>query len=507
MRKLFLLILPLISTLVFSQDFQISNSGKYSVDLPHIAFSGAKTHLVYGTNFYYYNFNINGPMAPIENPISPADNFGPNTTDVAVDPADSNHIAVVYYDYHYDYNTGVQFYGCYVTESSDGGQTFDAPTLMDTVLYGNSFSNLFWNMPQVHFLFNGVSSQLKILWEVRQNSKDTNAIYLGGRFGGKERVDDPTKNSLEYAVGCTVEDSKIAVSYGIMDNGNAKFYLYGTGITGRVLVHDDGQTFLTSDNFSKAFVNYGGKIFYIYSSFSHNPKLFVSEDWGATWQDKGVIDNLYNRYIAFARIVPTAPNYLESYYVKLLENDSDKLVFWVSKDLIHWQSGGQVCADSAIVSMATQFVDLKLNDKNKRLMTAWIDQRTGNEEIFYANVKLPELTSVKEKEPVAKNFKLYQNYPNPFGESASAGNQVTTIKYSIPAFKTRLLTIQHVTLKIYDILGNEIRTLVSAGQSPGVYNVQWNGRDNFGAKLPTGVYIYKLSTGNEIITKKMLLVK
>ncbi len=137
MRKLFLLILPLISTLVFSQDFQISNSGKYSVDLPHISFSGARTHLVYGTNFYYYNFNINGPTTPIENPISPADNFGPNTTDFAVDPADSNHIAVVYYDY--DYNTSVQFYGCYVTESQDGGKTFDVPTLMDTVLYGNSF--------------------------------------------------------------------------------------------------------------------------------------------------------------------------------------------------------------------------------------------------------------------------------------------------------------------------------------------------------------------------------
>ncbi len=89
---------------------------------------------------------------------------------------------------------------------------------------------------------------------------------------------------------------------------------------------------------------------------------------------------------------------------------------------------------------------------------------------------------------IPDNFSLSQNYPNPF-------NPTTNIKYQI---KSKGL----VTFKIYDILGKEIATLVNEKQSPGTYEVSWDG-----SAYPSGVYFYKLIAGNFSETKKMLLIK
>ncbi len=93
-------------------------------------------------------------------------------------------------------------------------------------------------------------------------------------------------------------------------------------------------------------------------------------------------------------------------------------------------------------------------------------------------------------------FSLSQNYPNPF-------NPTTTIKYSIPTSETLHATSQQlVQLKIYDILGREIATLVNKKQAPGNYEVRWNAEN-----LPSGFYFYKLQTGEFTQTRKMILLK
>jgi hypothetical protein len=95
-------------------------------------------------------------------------------------------------------------------------------------------------------------------------------------------------------------------------------------------------------------------------------------------------------------------------------------------------------------------------------------------------------------EPVSNEipevFSLMQNYPNPF-------NPVTTIKYGIP--KT-----SNVILRIYDVLGNEVRTLINEKKSPGVYSESFNSEN-----LSSGVYFYKIEAGDFTDVKKMLLVK
>jgi hypothetical protein len=87
-----------------------------------------------------------------------------------------------------------------------------------------------------------------------------------------------------------------------------------------------------------------------------------------------------------------------------------------------------------------------------------------------------------------KQFALEQNYPNPF-------NPTTTISYQLPV-------ASQVSLKVYDVLGREVMTLVNGKQEAGVYNLSLNG-----ATLSSGIYFYRLQSGNFVQTKKMMLVK
>jgi hypothetical protein len=93
-------------------------------------------------------------------------------------------------------------------------------------------------------------------------------------------------------------------------------------------------------------------------------------------------------------------------------------------------------------------------------------------------------------------FVLYQNYPNPF-------NPITKIKFEISNTPLNPLSRgEKVTLKIYDILGKAIQTLVNEPLQPGTYEVTFDG-----SNLPSGIYFYKIETGRFVETKKMLLIK
>jgi hypothetical protein len=95
------------------------------------------------------------------------------------------------------------------------------------------------------------------------------------------------------------------------------------------------------------------------------------------------------------------------------------------------------------------------------------------------------------------SYHLYQNYPNPF-------NPVTKIKFDIRPPLTPLLTKEGtgVVLKVYDIPGRDIATLVNEKLAPGTYEVEWNG-----SNFPSGVYFYKLTIREFTITRKMVLLK
>ncbi len=89
---------------------------------------------------------------------------------------------------------------------------------------------------------------------------------------------------------------------------------------------------------------------------------------------------------------------------------------------------------------------------------------------------------------VPSSFSLSQNYPNPF-------NPLTKIRFDVPRS-------ENVLIKVYDMLGREIETLVNQQLQPGTYEVEWDA-----AEYPSGVYFYKISTENYTETRKMILIK
>jgi len=90
-------------------------------------------------------------------------------------------------------------------------------------------------------------------------------------------------------------------------------------------------------------------------------------------------------------------------------------------------------------------------------------------------------------------FALDQNFPNPF-------NPTTTIQFALPSDAS-------VRLSVYDILGREVRSLVNTDMAAGYHNVAWDGRNNKGTSVASGIYIYRIEAGQFVSTKKMMLLK
>jgi len=117
------------------------------------------------------------------------------------------------------------------------------------------------------------------------------------------------------------------------------------------------------------------------------------------------------------------------------------------------------------------------------------------QEDFNGNYTIIDLKSEVNILPPLK-YELSQNYPNPF-------NPTTKIRFDVTnGSPIMTLEDEKVVLKVYDVIGREVRTLVNEPLEPGTYEVSFNG-----SSLNSGVYFYKLIIGNFVDTKKMLLIK
>lgn len=148
--------------------------------------------------------------------------------------------------------------------------------------------------------------------------------------------------------------------------------------------------------------------------------------------------------------------------------------------IAHFGLGDAVIIDSLRIEWPSGIADVETNIDVNQFVTALEGQGiiTG---ISGQLVSVPQ------------NITLYQNYPNPFNPS-------TSITYVLPTSST-------VTLKVYNLLGQEVKTLVDEHQSAGTKSVVWNGRDNSGCLASSGIYIYTLQAGNAVQSQKMLLVR
>jgi hypothetical protein len=110
-----------------------------------------------------------------------------------------------------------------------------------------------------------------------------------------------------------------------------------------------------------------------------------------------------------------------------------------------------------------------------------------------------QITKISNINTISSNFELFQNYPNPFNAS-------TKIKFDIPMDDPkgtpRFRGNDKVVLKVYDVMGREVETLVSEVKQAGYYSVDFNG-----SALASGVYFYRIVSGDFVMTKRMILLK
>lgn len=139
------------------------------------------------------------------------------------------------------------------------------------------------------------------------------------------------------------------------------------------------------------------------------------------------------------------------------------------------------------------YPDVKL--WNNRIYNTWQDNRVeGTGSDIWANVlDWENPVAIIDVEAVPSAFILGQNYPNPF-------NPQTTIRY-------QLSMTGNVQLTIYNTLGQKVRMLVNKQQTPGNYIVQWDSRNDQNKEMPSGIYIYRITTPNGTLVRKMVLVR
>jgi len=237
---------------------------------------------------------------------------------------------------------------------------------------------------------------------------------------------------------------------------------------------DNGQTWIISDSLwydenlprsgSLVFDPLDGSLYK--STIDYDKRMFRSDDEGKTWRainDQFIADPLINVFCMIS-----SPNY--GIFVGL----SYPGLGGIYNSIDGGESWHYVCLKESVI-----------------MSFAWLSQDTllvGTWEGMYI-VVLGKVTSVSVGEKTsAPDFSLSQNYPNPFNPS-------TKINFSVPK-------LSFVTLKVYDVLGKEVTTLVQEEKSPGSYSVEFNA-----SNLPSGTYFYRLQIDNIAETKKMMFLK
>lgn len=112
---------------------------------------------------------------------------------------------------------------------------------------------------------------------------------------------------------------------------------------------------------------------------------------------------------------------------------------------------------------------------------------------FYFEVFSTGVSSTGNNKILTPHFKLNQNFPNPF-------NPTTTINFSLEKESS-------VSIDIYNVTGEKVKSLFNGIEKAGSHSIEWNGTDNFGNQLPTGVYFYRLNSKEFSETKKLIFLK
>lgn len=168
-------------------------------------------------------------------------------------------------------------------------------------------------------------------------------------------------------------------------------------------------------------------------------------------------------------------------------------------DFLYFNSDGFFSDQSAHLpplidfNVSTALADMERDDDADIFISAAsATAGIGAPDLLYENV-LPPVGITGELALQPGEFLLYQNYPNPFNPGTAISDQLSALS--------------NVELIVYNSLGQKIRTLVTTRQPAGGYEIQWDGRDDAGRAVGSGVYIYRLWVEEFTQSRKMLLIR
>lgn len=231
--------------------------------------------------------------------------------------------------------------------------------------------------------------------------------------------------------------------------------------------------------------------------------MLKTTDGGVSWQVKYSTDNFRNLYCidfinhntgwvcGYRGIISRTTNSgdswevqrdvpAEAYYTIKFVNGNTGWAAGDNSAVVLTTNGGLTWSNSNLA--ATRFIDIQFINEN----TGWM---IGLHGMVYKTTNNGGLTGINSFQNLIPNYQLSQNYPNPF-------NPITVIKYNLPVSGS-------AAIKVFDVLGNEVMTLVDQKQNAGSYEVEFNGNN-----LTSGIYFYTFFNDNKKIdTKRMILLK
>lgn len=319
---------------------------------------------------------------------------------------------------------------------------------------------------------------MQITWEEGPgplviDPKHPDTLYAGtaGFWGGKfYRSTDGGQSWFSFGDSTYLRDGVSAIA---LDPENTKVIYAGTYFSGNVLRSFDGGI-----NWN----NTGLKAGIVTIEFSKKTSKWYLG--GVKTNDVPVvIFTISNNDSSWENFKDGLPDTLNVAKIQILNNSPEEQVFLLG----HWYNIGGVYRSingnrwEKIGSYCEGF-------KTMTLLSQKI--YAGGKGVFVMDIPTSVFDYIL---PLPHNFRLYNNFPNPFNPS-------TTINYEI---KTRSM----VFLEIFDIQGKKIKTLVRKEQTSGKYSIFWNGEDESGVQVTSGVYFCVLRTEGHTIIKKMLLLR
>jgi photosystem II stability/assembly factor-like uncharacterized protein len=359
-----------------------------------------------------------------------------------------------------------------------------------------------------------------------------NIIYAESQNGGLGKSTDGGYNFFPATNGISSNEPTNWSTPVIMDPNNNNILYYGTSylyrttdganswtkISPQLTDWVQGRRLGTLTTMAVAPTN--SNVIYVGTDDSH---IWVSDDNGANWTE--ISDGLPERWVTRVAVDPTDENIVYATFNGLKWKDPQPHVFRSTDKGTTWSDISSNLPDAPVNAFAVDPVEpsrlylgndvgmyvsfnsgqswwvlgeglpiLPIGDIEIYPTTRELVAGTYGRSMYKIDLNLVP-TNVESSEPILSGFYLEQNYPNPFNPS-------TKIKYTIPnVIASETKQSQYVSLKIFDVLGNEIVTLVNEEKPAGTYEVKFNA-----AGLPSGVYFYQLESGNFNQTKKMLLL-